>query len=346
MWIMPMPKPNRPLLTATEKERLSDRDIDPIIRKRNDMIVRNKLMSWLNNADDALFALEHLSTRKLRKEMDDNYIYRLLEIVRELLDLKDFCKLYDIGKEVIAVKQIVEHHNPNFRLDPKTHQATNVDFERIFKLETALEEIKSLLPEINECPAFEKYKEEQLDSMFESIAKSSVDGKSTSKADFWNMKGYDILFGKPNAPYPKSTKHMDKSLNCFNKALENEPNHIDALMNMVYVLGELGEYEEAIEDLDKVLTADASDSETWRLRAIYYQFLENYGESLKSLDKAIQLNPLNTPAKIMKIDILKLVGKEPEADDLISRYFKKNKALKRMKGWTKATSKSSNRDKS
>jgi len=343
---MPIPKPNKPLLTAIEKERLSDRDIDPIIRKRNEMIVRNKLMSWLNNADDALFALEHLSTRKLRKEMSDNYIYELLEIVRELLDLKDFCKLHDIGKEVIAVKQIVEHHNPDIHLATKTHQATNIDFDRIFKLETALEEIKSFLPELNECPAFEKYKEEQLDSIADFIARSSVNGKMTSEADFWNRKGSQILFGNPRAPYPKSTSHMEKSLNFFNKALENEPNHIDALMNKAYVLGELGEYKEAIECIDKVLAADASDSEIWRLRAIYNQFIENYEESLKSLDKSIQINPLDTPAKIMKIDILKLLGKESEAEDLISQYFKKDKKLRELKGWIKATSKSSNRDKS
>ncbi|MGD0955070.1 MAG: tetratricopeptide repeat protein [Methanotrichaceae archaeon] len=343
---MPAPKSSKSLLTAIEKERLSDKNIDPIIRKRNDMIVRNKLMAWLGSVNDILFALEHLRVRKLKKELDDSYIYGLLEIVREIIDLKDFCKLHDIGKEVIAVKQIVEHHNPDFTSAPKAHQATNIDFDRIFKLETALEEIRSLLPEINECAAFEKYKEAQLELISEVIAKSSVDGKLPSEADFWNRKGCDLLFGNPRAAYPKSTEHIEKSLNCFNKALENEPNHIDALMNKSYALGELGEYKEAIKCIDKVLAIDASDSEIWRLRAIYNQFVENYEESLMSLDKAIQINPMDTPAKIMKIDILKSVGRESEAEDLISQYFKKDKKLRELKGWTKATTKSSNLDKS
>jgi hypothetical protein len=129
---MPVPKPYKPILTATEKERLVTRELDLSIRKRNDMIVRNKILSWLKNSADVLFALEQLSTRKLRKELDDNEIYTLLEIVRELLDLKDFGQLYDIGRDVIAVKPFTLHYNFHNYPGPKPHSATDADFNRIF----------------------------------------------------------------------------------------------------------------------------------------------------------------------------------------------------------------------
>ena len=181
---MPAPKPDKSLLTATEKERLAYENLDPIIRKRNDMIVRNKILLWLNNSNDVQFALEHLPIRKLKKELEDDYIYRLLEIVRELLDLKDFCKLYDIGKEVMAVKAIVEHHNPNFRPDSSVHVATELDFNRVFKLENALEEIKSLIPDFETNRAYEKYKEEQIDKFANTLAAFKVNGKPHLKPIF------------------------------------------------------------------------------------------------------------------------------------------------------------------
>jgi tetratricopeptide (TPR) repeat protein len=340
---MPAPKQKKPLLTAIEKERLYDRDIDPIIRKRNDMIVRNKLMAWLNNADDAIFALEHLSTRKLKKEIDDNYIYRLLEIVRELLDLKDFGKLYDFGNGVVVIKSIVEHHNPNIHIDPKPHTVSELDFHRIYKLESALEEIASLIPKPDESPSYEKYKEEQFDKSSSFIAKFSINGKQPSKAEYWHRIGCQTLFGHPRMPYPQSRLHIEKSIKYFDKAIELEPNCIEAWRDKAYALGELGAYEEALECVDKVLAADPTDPEVWRVRAIYDLSIGNYEESLKSLDRAIQIDPSNTPAIIMKIDILKSLGRESEAEDLISHHFKKDKKLKELKGWIKSTTKSTNR---
>ena len=331
---MPAPKPDKSLLTATEKERLADEKLDPIIRKRNDMIVRNKILLWLNNSNDVQFALEHLPIRKLKKELEDEYIYRLLEIVRELLDMKDFCKLYDIGKEVMAVKAIVEHHNPNFRSGSSdVHSATELDFDRVFKLENALEEIKSLIPDFETNRAYEKYKEEQIDKFANTLAAFKVNGKTPSEADFWHKKGRYILFGNPREPYPKSRLHIEKSIKYFNNALEIDPKHYDSWLDKAYALGELGAYKEALECIDKSLAIDSSDPEIWRLRAIYNQFNGNPEDSLKNLDKCLELDPSETPAIIMKIDILKGLGREIEAEDLISHHFSRDKRLRKLKGW-------------
>ena len=95
----------------------------------------------------------------------------------------------------------------------------------------------------------------------------------------------------------------------------------------------MGTYKEALECIDKSLAIDSSDPEIWRLRAIYNQFNGNTEDSLKNLDKCLELDPSDTPAIIMKIDILKGLGREIEAEDLISHHFSRDKRLRKLKGW-------------
>lgn len=108
---MSIPKPTKGLLSAREKERLEQRFVNPDapkeetdklidIRKRNDLVVRNKIKSWLNNIDDIKFILRHLPAKQLRKTISDDEVYSLLELVETLLDIMDFMPVGFTEKEI------------------------------------------------------------------------------------------------------------------------------------------------------------------------------------------------------------------------------------------------------
>jgi tetratricopeptide (TPR) repeat protein len=287
---MPAPKPDKSLLTATEKERLTNEGLDPAIRKRNDMIVRNKILAWLNSADEVLSALNQISLKKLKKDIDDSRIYELLKIVRELLDIKDFCKLYDTGKNVVAVKSILVHHNRNNFIGPHPHAANDKDFERIFYIETALEDIIDLLPNPNNLPAYEEFKNKRLDKWSNSIASmvtnfdkkgaNTLNFSSIPESNFWNNKGSFFLFYSP--PGRESKSKIEMSIEYFDKATKADPGNYDAWLNKGFALG----------------------------------FLNKYEESLICFDKVLKIEPLNRDALELKVSALESLGRTSEAQKI------------------------------
>jgi tetratricopeptide (TPR) repeat protein len=307
---MPAPKPDKSLLTTTEKERLADKNIDPNIRKRNDMIIRNKILYWLNNAEDVRFALRHIHVRKLKKELNDIYINTLLDIVRDLLDLCDYSKIYDIGKEVIVVKPFETHHNPNYLPNPKPRTANNEDFQRIFSLETALEEINNLIPEYNESLAYEKFKAKKMDEISNMYAIANENGLGLSEADMWNTKGCQFLFG--TSPLFESATDIEQSLQYFDRAIKADPTHQEAWKNKLRALEELHRFEEALQCNDKIISLNPTKTDSWLSKGLTLRGLNRYEESLQCFDKILEIDPSNTAAYAMKIDLLKDLGRYSE----------------------------------
>jgi hypothetical protein len=89
------------LLTSTERMRLTNRIPDPQLSNdekekfknalyNNDMIVRNKIRTWMKESDDILFVLKHMPTRKLRKIISDDEIFRLFHLGLYLIDAFGF----------------------------------------------------------------------------------------------------------------------------------------------------------------------------------------------------------------------------------------------------------------
>jgi tetratricopeptide (TPR) repeat protein len=307
---MPAPKSDKPLLTAIEKERLADKNLDPNIRKRNNMIVKNKILSWLNSAEDVRFALNHIHVRKLKKELNDVYINTLLDIVRDLLDLCDYSKLYDIGKEVIAVKPSEGHHNPNYLPNPKPRTANNEDFQRIFSLETALEDINILIPKFNESPTYEKFKAEKMDEISNMYAIANENELGLSEADFWNEKGCQFLYG--TSPLYKSANDIEQSIQYFDRAIKADPTHHEAWKNKLRALEDLHRFEEALQCNDKIISLNPTKTDPWFSKGLTLRGLNRCEESLQCVDKILEIDPSNIAAYAMKIDLLKDLGRYSE----------------------------------
>jgi tetratricopeptide (TPR) repeat protein len=304
---MPTPKKSKEFLTAKEKERLSDWGLDPIIRKRNDLIVRNKVLSWIKSSHDVLLALNQVSTKKLKEEIDDNYIYILLEIVKELLDLKNFGRLYSIGEDKAVVVNPFTFHSNRHNRGEKPHTASEEDLERIFVLESALEDIITLIPKPNECAAYEKYKAESWEGFAQMSANATVNGKKPSQVEIWNRKGEFFLHGLSLTG--GIGPDIEKSIECFDKSLELVPNYVRALENKKYALNKLERFDEATECSEKLLAIaedaikiNPSNADAWFLKGQCLLELGKYEAAMQYIEKAIELNPYykNTIIKMPK----------------------------------------------
>lgn len=293
---MPIPQKCKDFLTAKEKERLSDRNLNPTIRKRNDLIVRNKILSWVKNSDEVLLALQHVPTKKLKEELDDTYIYTLLEIVKELLDLKDFGRLYNIGVEKAIVINPFKFHSNRHNRGEKPHTASEDDLERIFVLESALEDIIALVPKPHECAAYEKYKGNRWEEFSQMSANATINGKKPSKVEIWNRKGEFFLHGLSLTG--EMGPDIEKSIECFDKSLELKPNYARALENKKYALDHLGRFEEASKCSEKLLAIaddaikiNPSNAYAWFLKGQCLLEFGRHEEAMKDIDKAIELDP-------------------------------------------------------
>lgn len=160
---MSIPTPGKPLLTATERERLIDRspDANQDIRKRNDLIVRNKLKSWLKNAEDVNFILHHLPTRQISKAVTDEDVYELLDIVKALLAILDFIPVEKNSyNQYIVVKPVDTKHTyyppREFPKEAWVRLANETDYERSRLLSQYLDIMKEhITPSDN--PEFKRY---------------------------------------------------------------------------------------------------------------------------------------------------------------------------------------------
>ena len=293
---MPIPQKSKDFLTATERERLSDRNLNPTIRKRNDLIVRNKILSWVKNSDEVLLALQQVPTKKLKEELDDNYIYTLLEIVKELLDLKDFGRLYNIGEEKAIVINPFKFHSNLHNRGGKPHTASEDDLGRIFALESALEDVIALIPKPNECVAYEKFKGDRWEEFAQMSANGTINGKKPSEVEIWNRKGEFFLHGLSFTG--GAGPDIEKSIECFDKSLELKPNYARALENKKYALGQLGRFEEATKCSEKLLSLgddaikiNPSNAYAWFLKGQCLLELGRHEEAMQYIDKAIELDP-------------------------------------------------------
>ncbi|NES24537.1 MAG: tetratricopeptide repeat protein, partial [Symploca sp. SIO3E6] len=88
-----------------------------------------------------------------------------------------------------------------------------------------------------------------------------------------------------------SAKGYEDSLDCYQKAIELNPQFVDAWLNLGYALGSLGRYEKVLESLEKVIDLDPKFVNAWMYLGNALNNLERYEEARESLEKATNLDP-------------------------------------------------------
>ena len=111
---------------------------------------------------------------------------------------------------------------------------------------------------------------------------------SAETAEEWEVKGIDFL----------EWGEYEKAIECFDKAIELDPNDADAYNNRGVAYYNLEEYERAIEDYDKAIALDPNYAKAYENRRIAYARLgQNISQNISqnilvesSLNYDINLN--------------------------------------------------------
>jgi tetratricopeptide (TPR) repeat protein len=88
----------------------------------------------------------------------------------------------------------------------------------------------------------------------------------------------------------------EDAIECFNEALEINPNVAFVWMNRGNALDDSGKYEEAIRSYRKALELEIDPSlaaDVWNNLGVCFYNLGDYEEARKSYDKAIEIDPNN-----------------------------------------------------
>ena len=99
----------------------------------------------------------------------------------------------------------------------------------------------------------------------------------------------DTYFNRGNSRY--NMEDFEGAKLDYEKAYELDNGFIDALYSLACTKYDLGEYESAITDFNKITKAIPDLQIAYTLRASAYAALENYKEALKDYSTAILINP-------------------------------------------------------
>jgi len=88
----------------------------------------------------------------------------------------------------------------------------------------------------------------------------------------------------------------EKSIEYFDKILEQEPSNIDAQINKGAALIELEKYQEAILGYDKVLENDPKNFRALNNKGFALTKLEKYDEAIANFEQVLEIDPLNKTA--------------------------------------------------
>ena len=86
-------------------------------------------------------------------------------------------------------------------------------------------------------------------------------------------------------------EEYQKAIECFDKAIERDPNDADAYILRGLAYHGLEQYERAIEDYDKAIELDPNDAVPYYIRGNAYYYLKQYERAIEDSDKAIGLDP-------------------------------------------------------
>jgi tetratricopeptide (TPR) repeat protein len=134
-----------------------------------------------------------------------------------------------------------------------------------------------------------------------------------SSAVTWSHKG-NVLFNL--------TKYNNETLDCYNKAIDIDPQYAPAWINKGAVLFKQGRYYEAIEALDEAIRLEPNHSAAWDNKGSVLLKQGMYDEAIEAYDEAIRLNPDYTSAWNNKGNALIMQGKYDEAIEALDEAIR------------------------
>jgi len=115
---------------------------------------------------------------------------------------------------------------------------------------------------------------------------------------------------------------QEKSQEAYKKAIEIDPDYLQARANYGGALLDTGSYDEAIRQFNAVLQRDPNHAVALTLLSQAYRLKELYPQSIETAQKAIRLDPRPAEPHLWLADSLRNTGKLAEARAEYDRYLK------------------------
>jgi len=116
----------------------------------------------------------------------------------------------------------------------------------------------------------------------------------TSVTIVYSQEDVDFLFQKGLESFENN--NIDEAISYFERVLEIDPNHVDALSNRGGLLSTIGKHDEAFSDLDKALEIEPNHVRALINKGILLAFLNQTDDGIFYLEKALEIEPDNIEA--------------------------------------------------
>ena len=98
----------------------------------------------------------------------------------------------------------------------------------------------------------------------------------------------------------QASGNFDEAIALFKNILEMEQHNFVALYSLGAIYFNMGELHESLSFLDRASKINPAFAETYYVRALVYEKLEQFSSALNEINKVIELNPLFQDAKLLK----------------------------------------------
>jgi tetratricopeptide (TPR) repeat protein len=115
---------------------------------------------------------------------------------------------------------------------------------------------------------------------------------------------------------------QDKAEQYYKKAIEIDPDYLEARADYAGMLLDIGNVDEAVRQINVVLGRQPDHAVALTMLAQAYRFKELYGQSIDAARKAIRLTPKNAEPHMWLADSLRLSGKAADAIQEYVEYLK------------------------
>ena len=170
---------------------------------------------------------------------------------------------------------------------------------------------KAVLDELDKgLEYYNKGYEQNYKKAAELFEKALHDDPAYSQAAFYLGLTYNALFDQ------------DKAQQYFQKAIAIDPDYLEAHADYAGMLLDTGSVDEAIRQINIVLTRQPKHAVALTMLAQAYRLKDLYPQSIDAARKAIQLTPANAEPHLWMADSLRLSGKWNDAPAEYDRYLK------------------------
>ena len=120
-----------------------------------------------------------------------------------------------------------------------------------------------------------------------------------------------------------STEPTERLKN-FEKAIEIEPDNLDAIINLANAKDEIGDYDLAIKGYNLALEKDVNNALVYNNRGFSYFHKGEYENALNDYNRAIMLSPKLKIAQYNKDELLKLLKEDEKFQKIIQKSERDN----------------------